>query len=172
MLNVPLFYVRGNHHNRTEIGEIEQHESPLGATNLSQRLVYYQGFLLAGIEGSLRYNNGPVQYSQSEYWGKVFSLVPGLLLNKLRYGRYLDMFVSHAPPWGVHDQKDIAHQGIKAFRWLIDVFHPCLYLHGHIHVYRSGGVAETVVRQTRVINSYGYREVQTPLYPLSPNRDI
>ena len=108
----------------------------------------------------MRYNNGPYQYSQSQMWSLVWSLVPGLLLNRARYGRYLDIFVSHAPPWGIQDSEDRPHQGIRAFRWLLGAFKPSIHLHGHTHVYRSDTPTETDYRGTRVINTYGYRQVQ------------
>ena len=92
-------------------------------------------------------------------WTNVFSLVPALLRNKLLHGRYLDLFVSHAPPWQIHDQQDLPHNGIRAFRWLDKVFKPKIHLHGHIHVYRSDTVRETVYYNTKVINCYGYREI-------------
>ena len=70
-------------------------------------------------------------------WAFAISMVPALLVNKIRYGRYLDIFISHAPPWKIHDMEDLAHHGIKAFNWLIQVFKPLYHFHGHIHVYRS-----------------------------------
>jgi Icc-related predicted phosphoesterase len=42
-------------------------------------------------------------------------------LNKLKYGRYLDILVTHAAPRGIHDAEDWTHIGIKAFNWLIKV---------------------------------------------------
>ncbi|MDD5369891.1 MAG: metallophosphoesterase [Anaerolineaceae bacterium] len=169
MLNVPLYYVRGNHANRIEVGVDGQRHFPWGAMDVHRRQIVCKGLLIAGLEGCLRYNSGPVQYTQDEYWGMVFSMVPGLLLNRMRYGRYLDVFISHAPPTGIHDQSDRAHQGIQAFRWLLDVFHPSVHFHGHTHIYRSGGISETQYRNTRVINTFGYRETELSpgLLPIS-----
>jgi len=90
----------------------------------------------------------------------VLSLVPKLLLNRLRYGRYLDIFVSHAPPWGIHDRPDLPHQGIKAFRWFLKTFRPAYHFHGHVHVYRPDAITETRFHQTLVVNTYGYREME------------
>ncbi|MCE1253120.1 MAG: metallophosphoesterase [Anaerolineae bacterium] len=157
-LNVPLFYVRGNHASKVEFGSGGERRYPWGGIDLHRRLMKTEkGVLLGGIEGSLRYNNGPHQYSQSEMWWMVFNLVPGLLYNRLRHGRFLDIFVAHAPPWKIHDKDDRPHQGIKAYRWLINVFHPAIFLHGHIHIYRQDAITDTLVSQTRVINSYGHR---------------
>ncbi len=158
MLNQPLYFVRGNHANDVEYGVAGERSSPWGGVDINRRVVNHAGLLMAGIEGSLEYNKGPYQYSQGDMWSYVLSLAPALLLNRMRYGRFLDVFVSHAPPWGIHDQVDRPHQGIKAFRWLIDVFKPSLFLHGHIHVYRSDTATVTQVGSTMVINSYGFRE--------------
>jgi Icc-related predicted phosphoesterase len=162
MLNCPLYYVRGNHAVAEEFGVDMALREPPGGVDLHGRVVRdrEKGLLLAGIEGSLLYNYGRYQYSQADMWQMVWSLVPMLLWNKLRYGRYLDIFVSHAPPFGIHDKEDLPHQGIKAFRWLIDVFKPAYHLHGHIHIYRQDDITETAVKGTQVINTYGYRLVE------------
>jgi Icc-related predicted phosphoesterase len=60
---------------------------------------------------------------------------------------------------GIHDQPDLPHQGINAFRWLLKVFQPRYHFHGHIHVYHPDAVTETKFNQTQVINTYGYIEI-------------
>ena len=160
MLNKSMYYVRGNHASKVEITSAGERSNPWGAVNLHRNAISDEsGLLLAGLEGSLQYNNGPHQYSQSEYWMMVFELVPKLIVNKIVYGRYLDVFISHAPPWHIHDQSDRPHQGIKAFRWLIDVFQPRYALHGHIHVYRNDTVIQTRIGCTDVVNVFGFREL-------------
>jgi uncharacterized protein len=86
-------------------------------------------------------------------------MIPRLLFNKLFYGRYLDIFVTHAPPWKIHDKDDLPHQGVKAFRWLIEVFKPAYHLHGHIHIYQQYDVTETLHCSTQVINTYGFKKL-------------
>ncbi len=135
-LNVPLFFVRGNHNHLEEFHRAGVRRFPRGCFDLHRRIKRWNGILMGGVEGSLKYNNhSDFQYTQNEMWWNVFSMIPELLLNKLRYGRYLDIFVTHAPPWEIHDKKDRTHQGIKAFRWLISDFsttlpfswaYPCL----------------------------------------------
>lgn len=166
MLDVPLFYVRGNHANIVEYGVGGPKRGPDGARDIHRRVVNYKGLLLSGIEGCLRYKSGPFLYTQNEMWGHVLSLVPGMLINRILYGRYLDVFVSHAPPWGIHDQEDIAHQGIKAYCWLLEVFKPAYHFHGHIHVYHPFTVTVTKLKKTFVINSYGFRETEVQIPPL------
>jgi hypothetical protein len=80
------------------------------------------------------------------------------MLNRAIQGRFLDVFVSHAPPWGIHDQPDLPHQGVKAFLWLLRVFRPAYHFHGHIHIYRSDTVTKTRFLDTQVINTYGFLE--------------
>lgn len=165
VLNVPLYFVRGNHANVVEYTVGGPRKGPQGGVDLHRKVVYHNGLLLAGVEGSLRYREGPFQYTQGEMWMHVLGLVPALLTNRAVYGRYLDVFVSHAPPWDIHDREDIAHQGIKAFRWLLEVFQPRYHFHGHIHVYQPDAVLETQYKNTRVINTYGYQEVNLEAAP-------
>jgi len=158
MLNKPLYYVTGNHANTIEETVAGPRSSPWGGINLHRHTINNSGVLLAGFEGCVRYNNGKGQYTQGEMWMLVWSLVPALMLNKLRYGRYLDILVTHAPPAGIHDLDDRAHQGIWAFRWLLRVFKPLYHLHGHVHIYRSSTGTETLFEKTRVVNTFGFRE--------------
>ncbi len=168
MLDIPLYYVRGNHASKVEIGTEYERREPWGAIDLHKRVLCEpaSGLLMAGIEGSIRYNYGPHQYSQAEMWLNAFSLVPGFFYNRMRHGRFLDLLVTHAPPWGIHDQNDLPHQGARAFNWLIKVFQPIYHLHGHIHVYRADTVRDTRVGSTLVANTYGYRELKIDLAPL------
>ncbi len=157
-LDVPVYYVNGNHSlpdPKPRLGEIPSR----GSIDLHRKVLSTKGYTFAGVEGSINYNNGVYQYSQVEMWLHVFHIVPALLNNRWRYRRYLHVFVTHAPAWGIHDQDDLPHQGIKAFRWLLSVFQPDYHLHGHIHIYRPGEVTETVFGRTRVINAYGYKQV-------------
>jgi len=157
MLNVPLYFVRGNHDHPVERGDGIQRTQPIGGEDLHRRITRHRDLILAGVEGSIRYKpRGKHQYTQGEMWGHVLSLVPGFIFNRVRYGRFLDIFVTHAPPWGIHDEEDLPHQGIKSFRWLIDVFQPAYHFHGHIHVYRPDTITKTIYGKTKVINTYGY----------------
>lgn len=158
VLDVPLFYVRGNHDQDTRPDDRHTKFSPDGGTNLHKRVICYHHTLLAGIEGSIRYRYGPFMYTQTEMWVNVFNLVPSLFINKLRYGRYLDLFVTHAPAWGIHNQTDFPHLGIKAFRWFVLVFKPTYHFYGHIHIYHPGDSGDTKLGDTCLVNSYGFRE--------------
>ena len=165
-LNKPLYYVHGNHDLYKKNKQDEMHSYPLGAENLHRKIYRKHDLLLAGVEGSIKYNRRTkYQYTQGEMWSHILRLVPGLLYNRLMYGRFLDIFVTHAPPWGTHEGEDWTHQGIKAFRWLINTFQPSYHFHGHIHVYRPDTVKETQIGKTLVINTFQFRvtEIQTDL---------
>lgn len=162
-LNRPLYFVYGNHHNEKVIQSVMRTDTAqaCNGTNLHCRcLDYDHELLLGGIEGCLRYNNGKRQYTQREMWKLVYAMIPRLFFNRMKYGRFIDLFVTHASPWQIHDDNDRAHIGIKAFRWFDQTFQPQIHLHGHIHLYRNDAVRETVFCRTRVINSYGYRELE------------
>jgi len=160
MLDVPLYFVRGNHASTVEMTSAGERKSPWGAIDIHKKCIRTpNGLLVAGIEGCLRYNYGPHQYTQNEMWMIAFGLVPALLLNHLFYGRYLDILATHAPPWKIHDKDDLPHRGIKAFNWLIKSFSPAYHLHGHIHVYRQDTETVTTSYDTQVVNVFGHREI-------------
>ncbi len=153
MLDKPLYYVMGNHGARG--GAREQ---PEGCVNLDERVVNHNGLLLAGLEGSMRYNDAPrYQYTERAMRLKIFRLARKLWLNRLRYGRYLDVLVAHSPPFGIHDGADSAHRGFKTFLNFIDRYHPDYLLHGHIHLYDNRATRQAVRGHTLIVNVYGYK---------------
>lgn len=170
MLGRQVYYVNGNHARDVEYqagkGDMWQaRNEPMGAINLHCTTAREGSLLLAGLEGSVRYNSAPrFQYSQTEMWMNLYRLAPKLLLNRIRFGRYLDVLVAHSPPWGIHDQDDLPHQGFKSFLACMRWFKPRYLLHGHIHLYRRDVVTQTRYCETEVINAYPYRvlELGTP----------
>jgi uncharacterized protein len=159
MLSAPCFHIWGNH-DGPEIGPDGQEIKEVrGSTCLEGRAVVHQGLLIAGLGGSLRYKpEGGNQYTEAEMMRRAWSLVPALMLNKLRYGRYLDVLITHAPPFGIHNGPDYPHHGFRSFLWLMDRFRPRYLIHGHIHLsYGFGTTTETQFHDTQVINTAGYR---------------
>ncbi|MGA2112448.1 MAG: metallophosphoesterase [Anaerolineales bacterium] len=153
MLNVPLYYVFGNHDasgwwraNGTLTLE------PQGCFPLEGRTANFRNILLAGLGGSIRY--APVarnQFTQREMWSKTLALAPRLWFNRLRYGRFLDIFVSHSPPQGIQDGPDAAHVGFEAFRWLLRWAQPRWHLHGHTTPVRNRPTPRSKFESTEVI---------------------
>jgi Icc-related predicted phosphoesterase len=158
-LDKSLYYVNGNHQSQVEYTDSGEIRRPGGGTNLHGQVIrdHGTGLLLAGIEGSLYYNGGPCQYTQGEMREKVYRLVPRLWMNRLLYGRFLDILVTHAPPWKIHDQDDLPHQGIKAFNWLIKNFRPAYHLHGHVHLYRQDAERVALLGATKLVNVCGFQ---------------
>jgi Icc-related predicted phosphoesterase len=88
---------------------------------------------------------------------RVLRLVPRLLLNNQRYGRYVDVFLTHAPPLDIHNGPDRPHRGFRVFLNVMDRFKPRYLIHGHIHrSYAVNAVTETRYNETTVINTAGY----------------
>ena len=166
VLNVPLFYVFGNHDAGFEYkssGEIER--GVPGGLNLDESARTHGGLLLAGLAGSRRYRPRAVhQYTEGDMWLKALRLMPSLLLNRARRGRFLDILVTHAPPFGIHDGPDEPHVGFKTFRGLMRGCRPRYLLHGHKHVYTPGQQTETRFEDTTVINVYPFRvlDIEVP----------
>jgi Icc-related predicted phosphoesterase len=158
-LAVPCYYVFGNHDRPEQTGAGEEVHAPRGCISLEGRSIYHDGILLAGMGGSIRYNSeaGP-QYSEFEQQVRLMSLVPQLLFNRLRYGRYLDIFLTHSPPHGIHNGPDRPHQGFHGFLTFMRMFRPRYLIHGHIHKsYGFSQTTETRYFDTLVINTAGHR---------------
>jgi uncharacterized protein len=172
MLNVPLFFVFGNHGEGAEPGGRDQPVvMPGGCTDIDGRVVNYKGLLLAGLEGSMRYNQrSRFQHSEAEMAQRIAGMTPHLLWNRLTKGRYLDILITHAPPCGIHDAEDQCHRGFKSHRLFMDRFSPRYLIHGHIHLYLPSQAAESVYRATSVINTYGCRvlEIDIPARSVAP----
>lgn len=160
MLNKPCFFVFGNHGHVVEYQGEDwiKRTSPGGAQNLHVQTAKVGPLLLAGLEGSMRYNRAPhFQYTDGQMWANVIRLMPKLLWNRIRYGRWLDVLVAHSPPKGIHDKEDRAHQGFSSFLTFMRWFKPRYLLHGHIHLYRNNTITETQYDLTQVINVYPFR---------------
>ena len=165
-LGKPVFYVHGNHAAGGEgvyCADGSFKAGPEGASDLHRRIVTFRGLRIGGLEGCVRYNRGPYQYTQNQMRRHALSMLPRLTLNRHRYGRGVDVLVTHAPPVGIHDQPDPAHQGFDAFLPLMRRYRPQYLLHGHVHLYR-GEVQRTQYHDTTVINAFGFQfiDIEVP----------
>jgi len=143
MARVPVLYVHGNHdvnYSRTP---------PEGCDCIDDQLIVYKGVRILGLGGSKKYRNAPHQYTEKEMQKRIRKL-----RWKLWRHKGVDIVVTHAPPKGVGDADDIAHQGFEELLKLMDKYKPKYLLHGHVHL--SYGIDKTRVRQygdTKVINA-------------------
>lgn len=161
-LQVPCFFVYGNHDGTQYLENGEELTGPRGAVNVEGRIVRHGGLSIAGLGGCLRYKpDGAYMYTDAEMMRRTWRLVPWMLFNHYRYGRYLDILITHAPPFGIHNGPSYPHHGFKAFLWLMDRFRPRYLIHGHVHLsygYDSG--VESTYAATTVLNTAGYRVIE------------
>lgn len=162
MLGVPCYYVFGNHDGPEETSQGEVLKQASGATCVDGHAVCHEGLLIAGLGGSIRYKpQATYQFTETEMMRRAYRLAPALLFNRLRYGRYLDIMLTHAPPLGIHNGPDYPHRGFAAFLWFMDRFRPRYLIHGHIHLsYGFDRTIETTYNTTTVINTAGYRQME------------
>ncbi|MCP4538393.1 MAG: metallophosphoesterase [Chloroflexi bacterium] len=160
MLNVPALFVHGNHDQPEHTANGRTITEPSGWINLDGQVSNTRDVLLGGLEGSIRYKpHVPYQYTEKEMAYKVWRMTPTLLMNRIFYGRYLDILVTHAPPLGIHDGEDWPHRGFNAFLTLMTRFRPRYLLHGHKHIYGTD-TWQTNYLDTKVINVYPYRVIE------------
>ena len=159
-LNVPMMYVPGNHdpeynpRNHLTLAE--------GGSNVDLKLVRHKKILIGGFGGCIRYRpDGTNQYTQTEAYARAVWMLPRLWLNRMNYGRALDILITHSPPFGIHDEDSLAHQGLKAINWLLRIAQPRYHFHGHTHFQRRNlSPAETVHGITKIINIFPYKVLE------------
>ncbi|MBA2596926.1 MAG: metallophosphoesterase [Chloroflexia bacterium] len=175
-LNRPVYYVLGNHAEELTRGNGDKGiRHPAGAIDLGGKVVRDSatGLILAGFPGSPRYCEGePVQYSEWELGVMAKKMVPRLQLNRLRYGRALDLLVTHAPPRDINDRPDPAHRGFEVLRRFLDTWRPPYHLHGHVHLYDRSQTAQQRYGDTDVINVFPYRVLELEVSPSASGRTV
>lgn len=180
LAGVPLVYIPGNHDpdlkRRSQdispadaIRPFSFHPEfdcpgPQGCTNLDGRVVEIAGLRIAGLGGSMRHNEGPNQYTQTEMHLRAARLelktrARALLPPRPNPLRGLDVLLTHSPPKGIGDDDDPCHEGFAAFHGLVQRLSPSVLIHGHIHPYGQP-VPESLMNKTRVINTVGHRVIE------------
>lgn len=154
-LNIPLFYVPGNHDEQSHQSQLMKKPFAQGCKNIDKEVILYQGLLIGGLAGALRYRKGDYLYTEAQMKQKIFSMIPRLLLNKIKYKRYIDVLITHAPPYGIHDQTDLPHRGFKTFLSYMKIFKPAYLIHGHTMPKKSNELSH--YRSTTVINTNHYK---------------
>jgi uncharacterized protein len=166
-LDVPLVYVPGNHD--PELRSPDPTWAPLhadaprpgpqGCDNADGRVVAAAGLRIAGLGGSMRYKNGPNQYTDAEMRWRALSLEVRIKLNPARGHRKVDVLLTHAPPLGWGSKDDLAHRGFAAFPRLVIELAPKVLIHGHVHPY---GRAQPVrhLAATQIVNAVPSRLIE------------
>ena len=160
ILNVPMFYVPGNHDPQANPRFVSTRAE--GGFNIDLKCMHVKGLLIAGFGGSVRYHPDAVnQYTQAEAYRRMTRLMPILLWNRIRYGRALDILITHSPPFDIHDEKTQAHRGLKAINWLLRWARPHYHFHGHRHFYRQNlEPAVTQLGPTTIMNIFPYKVIE------------
>lgn len=114
--NIPKIGVYGNHCSGSYF-------ETRGIQNVHLKTFKYKGLIFGGFEGCIKYKEDPYakMYTQEEA-DELLKDFP-----------YVDVFISHAPPFGIHDEIDGPHQGFIALRKYIQEKKPKYFLHGHTY---------------------------------------
>lgn len=144
MGKAPVFYVHGNHD-----GSYRDYP-PEGCECIEDRIITYRGLRILGLGGSMRYNPGDHQYTDTQMRRRIRKLKW-----KLCRAGGVDIVVTHAPPKGLGDGEDYAHRGSEALLELLDKYHPRYLIHGHVHLsYGHEIPREMGYNGTKIINAY------------------
>ena len=140
----PVYYVHGNHDGKYE------KTPPEGCECIDDRLVVFNGVRILGLGGSMRYSDGPHQYTERQMNARI---------RKLRFSLFrhhgFDILVTHAPAYQLNDGRDLPHQGFRGFVDLMDEYRPKFFLHGHVHLsYSHTQKRVDRYQDTFVINAY------------------
>ena len=176
--DVPLVFVPGNHdpdlRSSDSMWTALPFQAPIpgppGCDNADGRVLDAAGLRIAGLGGSIRYNLGPNQYTQSQmrfralrlgFRIRLRSIVPIRIAARKSPGdrSKLDILLTHAPPFGWGPSQDPAHVGFTAFHRVIKDLAPKLLIHGHVHPF---GRSEPPRRlgSTLIINAVPSRLVE------------
>lgn len=171
-LNKRIFFVFGNH-NLKHLPLFKRSPAPVpqmgvecapepmfrnyfGSTCIEGKVIRHRKLLIAGLGGSRRYNSGPNQFTEFQMRMRILRLVPRLIWNRIVHGRFLDILLTHASPYGLNDRPDPTHVGFHAFIQFMDRFRPKYLLHGHIHLYDLNAPRAVTYEGTEIINVYDH----------------
>ncbi|NLZ67571.1 MAG: metallophosphoesterase [Spirochaetales bacterium] len=175
ILGKDLYYVYGNHNleyfkqnmghsgasDMINVGangkiNLENTSTNGGGTIIDGGCVYDKknDLIIMGLGGSMLYNYGQSQYSEKQMKTRILRLLPRLIYNKQRYGRYVDILITHAPPRGIGDGEDLCHRGFECFLSFMEKYKPKYLLHGHVHLIDENTCREIKYCETTIINIY------------------
>lgn len=160
MLPLPCYYIHGNHDRDQHLSGGRILREPGGWYNIDRQTVTVKGWIIGGLEGSIRYRpDAPFQYTEPEMRRKINRMVLSLMWNRVFLGRYIDILITHAPPCGIHDGEDACHTGFDAYLTFMQRFQPRYLLHGHMHRINIERW-HTTYEDTEVINVFPYRRIE------------
>ncbi len=177
LANCPLLMVPGNHDpapvrrpTRVFAGmgplapkledDVEERSRPEGCISVDGRVVAAADLGVAGLGGSVRYREGPNQYSQGQMRRRASMVALRARLRHPRRG--VDVLMSHAPPLGLGDEEDPAHRGVAALHRLVSWLRPRLLVHGHVHPHGMPR-PDRWMGSTQVVNAVPFRLIEIPI---------
>lgn len=160
-LNKPFYYIRGNHFTYDDENQQKIFDSE-GEKNIHKKIVRFNNISFCGFEGCLKYNNSArVQYSESEMNHIIQMMKPRFWWNRIKYGTFIDLIISHAPPMGFGKPHELCHTGFSCLRRLAEKYQPRYLVHGHIHLYDKNEPRVSMLGKTKIINAYNYYVLDT-----------
>ncbi len=157
MINVPLFYVPGNH----DTAYVKN--PPEGCVSADDDVVFYKGVRIAGLGGSFRYSGETFQYSEDQMRKRAMKLA-----SKIQRNGGIDILLTHAPAFGLGDGQDLCHKGFQNFIAMMDMYSPRYLIHGHQHLNYSNQDRIMQYKGTTIINACGYYILDTKDLPCLP----
>lgn len=166
--NAPCVFVPGNHDadlsgysagraGWMRAGLPSSWPGPDGAINADRRIVAAAGLRIAGLGGSIRYRDGPNQWTERQQRRRASTLIRTHTWHPLfqRGSRGVDVLLTHSPPFGLGDGDDAPHRGFRCLDPLTDKLRPQMLIHGHIHPHGVTPVDRHLHGAT-VLNTVGY----------------
>lgn len=143
-LDRPCVFVPGNHdadltgfsniHGLwTRNGMPVRWPGPEGGTNADGQVLDIAGLRIAGLGGSIRYREGPNQWTERQQTRRMRRVARTARWRQLRDGRPVDVLLCHSPPLDCGDRPDPPHRGFRCLHEAVERMRPALLLHGHIH---------------------------------------
>ena len=177
-LNKPLLFVFGNHNlqdiecYRREYADTFGSQpffhpetiQSYGATYVGGKVIRAGNLIIAGLGGSMKYNDGQNQFTETGMFLFALRLLPALIFNRIFHGRYVDILLTHAAPRGIQDGNDRPHRGFKVFLWFMRAFKPKFLIHGHIHLYDINAGRFDRYGRTIVVNAYEHVVIDTEAF--------
>ncbi|MCI8598979.1 MAG: metallophosphoesterase [Lachnospiraceae bacterium] len=140
----PILYVHGNHDGVYEVSP------PYGCICVEDQIYVHQGIRILGLGGSMRYKEGPHQYTQAQMNHRIRRLWFSLKRHK-----GFDILLTHAPAYHLNDEENLPHQGFQGFLKLMERYEPSYFVHGHVHLtYNYRAPRTCSYEKTTVVNAY------------------
>ncbi|MGC4934608.1 metallophosphoesterase family protein [Gordonia sp. DT30] len=163
LCDAPCVFVPGNHDRElrgyrrsragwTRAGLPSPDPGPQGAVNADGRTVTVAGVRISGLGGSIRYNGGANQYTETQQRMRSWALRARRGLGQPRP----HILLTHSPARGVGDADDRPHRGFACYHRLVARLQPNIMVHGHIHPYGAHPRDLIIGEGTVSMNVVGY----------------